>query len=83
MLPTNRRSTHPGEILREEFMKPHGWYYDVVAYKLGVSDGWLRAFCAGKRRLSTRVANGLGVLCETSATFWINLQEGYDKSPTD
>jgi len=36
MLPTNREPTPPGEMLREEFMKPLGLTQAELAEKLGM-----------------------------------------------
>jgi addiction module HigA family antidote len=69
---------HPGEILREEFMKPLG----LTAYRLGkdldVPVPRVNDIVRGKRSVSADSAVRLGAYFGLPAQFWMNLQADYD-----
>jgi len=69
---------HPGEILREEFMKPLG----LTAYRLGkdldVPIPRVNDIVRGKRSVSADTAVRLGAYFGLPAQFWMNLQTDYD-----
>ena len=72
------KNTHPGEILREEFLKPMG----ITAYKLsqaiGVPQTRTSQILKGRRRVSADTALRLSKYFGTSPEFWMNLQREYD-----
>lgn len=73
-----RVTTHPGEVLREEFMKPLGISDRVLAAALGVSRYRVVAMRRERRRVDADTAIRLGRYFGTSAEFWINMQATHD-----
>jgi addiction module HigA family antidote len=71
-------SISPGEILREEFLKPMGMGQVEAARRLGVSLNRLNEIVLGKRGISADTALRLAQLFETSAQFWMRLQADWD-----
>lgn len=69
---------HPGEVLREDFMKPLGLSAYRVAKDLGVSALRISQIMAGRRAVSAESALLLGRYFGTSAEVWIRLQAQYD-----
>lgn len=69
-----RTPTHPGEILREEFMPDYGLSVATLAKRLGVSRQSVNEVVRERRAVSTETAMRLGRLFGTSAEYWLNLQ---------
>ena len=69
-------ATHPGEILRTEFMKPLG----ISAYQLAkaLHLPGVYEIVRGKRAMSADVALRLGKYFGMTPQFWMNLQTDYD-----
>jgi addiction module HigA family antidote len=65
---------HPGEILREEFLKPLGLSMNQLALALRVPGNRINAIVAGQRGITADTALRLGRYFGTSAQFWINMQ---------
>lgn len=78
MIPTKRITTHPGEILREEFVKPLGITANGLAQALRVDAGCIGQILKCKRAVTANTAMRLGRYFSTTAEFWINLQAAYD-----
>lgn len=74
--------THPGEVLREEFMEPLGLSANKLALALRVPatriGDIIRA--AKPRAVTADTALRLGRYFGTTPTFWLNLQSAYDMS---
>lgn len=68
----------PGEVLREEYLKPMGLKQTKVAKDLGLSSASLSQFLSGKTRLGARLAIGLSKIFGNSPEFWMNLQTRYE-----
>jgi addiction module HigA family antidote len=68
----------PGEILREEFLKPLGIRQAAAAKKLGVSLNRLKEIILGKRGITADTALRLGRWLKTSPQFWMRLQADWD-----
>ena len=79
-----RIRTHPGEVLREEFMEPLGLSANALAMDLHVPATRIGEIIrAGKpRSVTADTAIRLGRYFGTTAEFWLNLQDGYDLSVT-
>jgi addiction module HigA family antidote len=77
-----RIRTHPGEVLREEFMKPMGLSANAVARALRVPPNRITAIIAGEepRAVTPDTALRLGRYLGTTPEFWLNLQLAYDLS---
>jgi addiction module HigA family antidote len=72
------RPIHPGEILREEYLKPLGLSANALAQVLGVPANRISEIVAGKRDVSADSALRLARAFSTSAHFWLNLQTTYN-----
>ena len=69
---------HPGEILREEFMKPHGLSQNALARALNVPPRRINEIVLEKRGITADTALRLGRYFGTSAEMWTGLQADYD-----
>jgi len=78
MIPKNRRPTHPGEILLEDFLKPMGMSQIELAKKMGVPIQRVNTLINGKRDMTAETAILLSRVLKTSSEFWMNLQVAYD-----
>jgi len=78
-MPINRmRPIHPGEVLREEFLKPAGMSPHALSVALRVSAPRVNDIVRERRRISVETAMRLGRFFNTTAAFWLNLQTAYD-----
>ncbi len=69
---------HPGEILREEFMKPRGLSQNGLARALNVPPRRVNEIVLEKRGISADTALRLARYFGTSAEMWAGLQAEYD-----
>lgn len=77
-LPGERPPTHPGEMLREEFLKPLGISQSAFAVRLGVSFPRLNEIVRGKRAVTSDTALRLAQVLGMPASFWLGLQTDWD-----
>ena len=79
-----RIRTHPGEVLREEFMKPLGLSANALALALRVPATRIGDILRTEkpRAISADTAIRLARYLGTSPEFWLNLQAAYDLSRT-
>jgi addiction module HigA family antidote len=68
----------PGEILREEFMKPHDLSANRLARDLDVPPGRISQIVRNRRALTADTALRLSRYFGTSPQFWLALQSEYD-----
>ena len=73
-----RRPTHPGEMLREDFLPDCGLTVAGLAESLGVSRQTVNEILRERRALSPEMALRLGKLFGNSAEFWLNAQRAVD-----
>ena len=73
-------SIHPGEILREEFLKPMKRSAYEVAKRLHVPAPRINDIVLEKRGITTDTAVRLSRLFRTTEQFWLNLQDAYEVS---
>lgn len=78
MITMARKPTHPGEVLREEFMPDYGLSVAALAKRLGVSRQSVNEVVRERRAVSTEMAMRLSRLFGTSAEYWLNLQRNVD-----
>jgi len=78
MLPRKRTPTHPGEILRCEFLEPLGLTQVKLAGHLGVPVQRINELVRGKRGVTPETAWMLAGAFGTTPEFWLNLQTNYD-----
>ena len=80
-----RIRSHPGQILKEEFMSPLELSARRLAIELGVPatrvGGVIRS--DNPRAVTADTALRLARYFETTAGFWMNLQAAYDLSKTE
>ena len=74
----NRVTTHPGEVLSEEFLKPLGLSVNALALALRVPATRIGAVVKGERSVTADTALRLSRFFGTSAEFWVNLQAMHD-----
>lgn len=78
MLPENRIATHPGEILKEEFLAPVEITQVALAQHIGVPLQRVNEIIRGKRGITPETAWLLSQALGTTPQFWMNLQDAYD-----
>lgn len=78
MLPKNRTPSHPGEILREEFLAPMGVSQVAFAAHIGVPLQRVNEIVRGKRGVTPETAWLLAAALGTTPEFWLNLQTIHD-----
>ncbi|MEA2205562.1 MAG: antitoxin HigA [Blastocatellia bacterium] len=71
-------AVHPGEILREDLMKPLGLSVTGLAHDLKVPVSRLSQIVNGRRALNADAALRLSRYFGNTPEFWINLQAAYD-----
>ncbi len=77
-IPTNRQPTHPGEMLREEFLIPMNLTQKDLADAIQVPYQRINEIVAGKRGVTPSTALRLAKFFGMSADFWMNLQVKFD-----
>ena len=80
MIPKNRISTHPGEILLKEFLEPMNLSQKSFSERIHVSFQRINELVNGKRGITPETAWLLSKSLNTSPEFWMNLQSCYDLS---
>jgi len=78
-----RIKTHPGEILKEEFLVPHDMSARQLAQALHIPPNRLTEVIRGKRAITADTALRLSRFFGTTALFWMNLQTAFDISTTE
>ncbi len=73
---------HPGEILREDFMKPLRLTVNKLALELHVPATRIGEIVHERRRITADTALRLARYFNTNAEFWLNLQNFYDLEVT-
>lgn len=72
------KNIHPGEILKEEFLKP----LEVTPYRLSmetfIPQTRISEILKGNRRITADTALRLSKFFGTTAKFWLGLQDDYD-----
>ncbi|MFL5245558.1 MAG: HigA family addiction module antitoxin [Gemmataceae bacterium] len=69
---------HPGEHLREDFMKPLGLSSNALARALEVTPARINEILRQRRGISADTALRLARFFGTDAQSWLNLQSHYD-----
>src|SRR5437867_1614438 len=72
------RPVPPGEILKEEFLKPRGMTANGLAKAIEVPANRITAILKDERGITGDTAIRLGTFFNTSPEFWMNLQMTYD-----
>ncbi len=72
------KPTHPGEVLREEFLDPLGMTSYGLARDIGVPATRIYTIVEERRSISADTALRLARYFDTTPRFWLNLQSQYD-----
>lgn len=78
MLKRNLPPVHPGEILREDYIKERGLTITEVAKGLGIARANLSAIINERAGISPEMAVKLSEAFGNTTQFWINLQKNYE-----
>jgi addiction module HigA family antidote len=74
----SRKPTHPGEVLREDVMKPLGLTVTEAANHLGVTRKTLSALLNCKASMSPEMAVRVSKATKTSPESWLYMQAKLD-----
>lgn len=74
-----RKPTHPGEMLREDFMPEYGLTATAMADAIGVSCQLINELPRERRALNSEMAIRLGKLFGNTEDFWLNVQCEFDQ----
>ncbi len=77
-VPQRIAPVHPGEILREDVLKPFGMSVNKLALSLGVPATRMGEIVNGRRAITPDTALRLARFLGTTPEFWIRLQARYD-----
>jgi addiction module HigA family antidote len=72
------RPTHPGEMLREDFLPDYGLTVSSFAKALGVSRQSVNELLRERRAVSPEMALRLSRLFGNTPEFWLNAQHAVD-----
>lgn len=75
---SRRRPTHPGEVLREDVMRPLGITVTEAAKRLGVTRKTLSALVNCKASMSPEMAVRVSKATHTSPESWLYMQAKLD-----
>jgi addiction module HigA family antidote len=73
-----RVTTHPGEVLREDFLIPLGMSANALALRLRIPATRLHAILHERRAVTPDTAMRLARCFNMSAQFWLNMQQSHD-----
>ena len=82
-VPTNRRPTHPGEMLLEEFLLPMELTQRDLAEGIHVPYQRINELINGRRGITPSTALRLSRYFGMSPDFWMNLQVRWDLYETE
>jgi len=74
-LPTHRRPTSPGEVIKEEFLVPLQLTQTRLAAAMGIPLQRLNLIINGKRGITPDTARRLSRALGGTAKFWLNLEQ--------
>jgi len=69
---------HPGEILRELYLKDYNLSVTAFALKIGVSRVTASELVNEKNGITAGMALKLAKAFKTEAQYWLNMQQAYD-----
>lgn len=77
-IPTHRPPTHPGEMLKEEFLIPMKMTQRQLADAIRIPYPQINEIVNQRRAVSAGAALRLAKYFNTSPDFWMNLQQRWD-----
>lgn len=72
------RPVHPGEVLREDYLKPQEMSVNALAKRLGVPASRINDIALERRGVTPDTAMRLARFFGGDARSWLNLQTAYD-----
>ncbi len=78
MMLISRKPTHPGEMLREEFLPDYGISVAKLAELLNVSRQTVNELVRERRAVSPEMALRLAQVFGTTPQYWLNMQRNVD-----
>jgi len=78
MITLQRKPVHPGEVLREDFLKEYHLTVPQLADRLGVSRATIQKILRGQGRITPNIALRLSKFFGTSAEVWLGMQNEFD-----
>jgi antitoxin HigA-1 len=82
LITTDKEPTHPGEMLREEFLQPMGITQQQLADSIHVPFQRINELVNGKRGVTPSTSLRLAKFFGVSEDFWMNLQIRWDLHKT-
>lgn len=73
-----RKPSHPGEIVKYDYMEPLALSVTALSSRLGISRKTLSAIVNERAGVTPDMALRLSRAFNTSPELWLNLQRGYD-----
>ena len=73
-----RKRTHPGEMIKEMYLKPLNLTVTSLAASLGVSRKTLSTIINERAGVTPDMALRLSRAFSTTPELWLNMQQGYD-----
>jgi len=73
-----RKRTHPGELIREEYVKPLKLTVTSLATSLGISRKTLSTILNERAGVTPDMALRLSRAFSTTPELWLNMQQAYD-----
>lgn len=83
MIKNGMRPVHPGEVLREDFLKPLGMSANALSKALHVPAGRINDIVLERRGVTPDTALRLARFFGGDAQSWLNLQQMYDLKVTE
>ncbi|MDJ1006642.1 MAG: HigA family addiction module antitoxin [Paracoccaceae bacterium] len=77
-----KNPSHPGDILKHEFLEPMAMSEGQLARRLGVPRTRIERLTKGTTGMTPDTAFRLAKFFGTSPEFWINMQVNYDLAHT-
>ena len=78
MLPKDRQPTHPGEIIRYEYLDELNMTQQQLADAIGITRVRVNEIILGKRSITPDTAFRLAKFFNTTPEFWMGLQTNFD-----
>lgn len=76
--PSKIAPAHPGDVLREDFLKPLKMSVNRLALSLSVPATRMAEIVNGRRAITSDTALRLARFFGTTPEFWVNMQAGYE-----
>ncbi len=78
MIPTDRRPTHPGTMLKQMYLEPRDVTLTALAEATGISRKHLSRLVNGHVNVTPEVAMKLAAALDTTPELWLNAQRNLD-----